>query len=277
VQRTESALTRNQIDGARFRALADAALNLVALDLLSTPLAMDEMAEIDEMAALIPDGTPRVLTFDGDQLEVRLFNETSRLDLNAATREQLATLIELAQGEEGYDEAQRDQLADAIIDWRDADDLTQLNGAEDGEYEASGLPYGARDEPFRSVEELRGVLGMTRALYRRIAPDLTVENPSGDVELSFASAAVLAALQGIALEDARRLVQERYQPVVPDGAQVRPLSRGGPLYRLRVSLVSSPSARRTMEYLFRVQPGEAWPVAVIWRRYGLSPAVQDAS
>jgi len=270
VQRTESALTRNQIDGARFRALADAALNLVALDLLSTSLATDQMEEIDEMAALIPDGTPRVLAFDGDQLEIRLFNEASRLDLNTATREQLATLIELAQGEEGYDEAQRDRLADAIIDWRDPDDLTQLNGAEDGDYEASGLPYGARDEPFRSVEELRNVLGMTRTLYQRLAPDLTVENPSGRVEQQFASAAVLVAVQGITFEDASRLVEERHQPVVPDAAQPRPLSRGGPLYRLRVGWLSSPSARRTMEILFRLQDGDVRPPVVIWRRYGLS-------
>jgi len=270
VQRTESALTRNQIDGARFRALADAALSLVALDLLSTPSPMEEMAEMPEMAPQIPDGTPRVLTFDGDQLEVRLFNEASRLDLNAATREQLATLIELAQGEQGYDEVQRDRLADAIIDWRDPDDLTELNGAEDGEYEASGLPYGARDEPFRSVEELRNVLGITPTLYQRLAPNLTVENSSGSVELQFASAAVLSAVQGIPLEDASQLVEERYQPVVPDAEQPRPLSRGGPLFRLRVGWLSSPSARRTMEILFRLQEGDVGPPLVIWRRYGLS-------
>jgi general secretion pathway protein K len=273
VQRTESALTRNQIDGARFRALADAALTLVVLDLLTRPLGMEGMEGmegVDETSAWIPDGTPRVLAFDGHQLEVRLFNETSRLDLNIATREQLASLIELAQGEEGYDEALRDRLADAIIDWRDPDDLTQLNGAEDGDYESSGLPYGARDEPFRSVEELRNVLGMTRVLYQRLAPDLTVENPSGNVELEFASAAVISAVQGIAVDDARRLVEARGRPVVPDGAQARPLNRGGPLYRLRVSWVSRPSARRTMEYLFRLEGGDIVAPLVIWRRYGLA-------
>ena len=34
-----------------------------------------------------------------------------------------------------------------------------LNGAEDADYEAEGLPYGAKDGPFQSVEELRQVLG----------------------------------------------------------------------------------------------------------------------
>ena len=37
-QRTESALTQNQLDGARFRAMAEAAINLTVLNLLSTPL-----------------------------------------------------------------------------------------------------------------------------------------------------------------------------------------------------------------------------------------------
>ncbi len=267
-QRTENALTRNQIDAARFRAAADAALALTALNLLTTPL---ETVPVEEV--WVPNGVPRSLVLDGVELTVTLGNEGSRLDLNRATREQLAALIELAQGEAGYDEAQRDALADAILDWRDEDDLTQLNGAEDGDYEAAGLPYGAADGPFRSVEELREVLGMTRELYRRLAPDLTVDNDTGRVEQRFASAPVLAVLQGISLEDAQQMVVERDQPLLPDGQQARTVNRGGPLYRVRVAeagaAVGAGRGGRQMEVLALVQQGEQPPFEVLWRRYGL--------
>jgi general secretion pathway protein K len=262
-QRTESALTRNQIDAARFRAHAEAALALTALNLLTTPL---ETVPAEEV--WIPNGVPRPLIFNGAELSVTLSNEASRIDLNQATREQLVVLIEFAQGDD-YDEAQRDALADAIIDWRDEDDLTQLNGAEDGDYADAGLPYGAGDEPFRSVEELRQVLGMTRALYQRLAPDLTVRNDTGRVEQRFASAPVLAALQGISLDDAMQVVAERDQPLLPDGRPAAARNRGGPLYRVRVAETGATGGRRQMEALVQVRQGGQPPFEVLWRRYGL--------
>jgi general secretion pathway protein K len=263
-QRTENALTRNQIDAARFRAAAEAALGLTAMNLLSSP---PETVPTEEI--WLPNAVPRPLEFDGMELTVTLGNETSRIDLNRATPEQLAALIEFAQGEEGFDEAQRDAIADAIIDWRDEDDLTQLNGAEDGDYESAGMPYGARDARFSSVEELRQVLGMTRELYHRLAPDLTVDNPSGRVEQQFASAQVLAALSGIALEDAQELILARDQPVLDGGQALSRGNRGGPLYRVQVSQESSAGGSRSMEALLRVRGGEDPPFVVLWRRYGL--------
>ncbi|MGB5735181.1 MAG: type II secretion system protein GspK [Thiohalocapsa sp.] len=263
-QRTESALTQNQLDGARFRATAEAAINLTVLNLLSTPLDTESAGNV-----WVPDGMPRTLIFDRAKLSITLYNEGSRLDLNTATSEQLATLIELAQGEAGLDQGQYDALADAIVDWRDADDLTQLNGAEDGDYEAAGLPYGARDEPLQSVDELQQVLGMTRALYQRLAPHVSVDNDSGGVDEQFASAPVLAALQGLSLEEAQRFVDERNAPVLPGAEQTAAVSRGGPLYRIRVSMAGADGIGRTMEALVLMQPGDTPPFEVRWRRYGL--------
>ena len=72
---------------------------------------------------------------------------------------------------------------------RRKDDLRQLNGAEDPEYDAAGLSYGAKDDRFAVVAELRQVLGMTRDLYDLAAPFLTVySNRSGvNVDLSMGS------------------------------------------------------------------------------------------
>ncbi len=281
-QRTESALTQNQLDDARFRALADAAVQLVVLDLLSVPVDM-----LAEEQVLIPDGQPRPLRFDGETLRIALFNEASRIDLNTATRDQLAALLQIA----GADEIEQAQIADAILDWRDEDDLSLLNGAEDPDYEKAGRPYGAADGPFHSVEELQQVLGMTPALYRRLAPDLTVDSSGAGgggipltttstsrsrtagglgVDLSFASAAVLAAMQGISLDDARLVVEERNQPVTPDAQQARVVQRGGPLYRIRVEWMRGARASRSMEALIELQAGASPPFETRWRRYGLA-------
>src|SRR5882672_7761736 len=51
------------------------------------------------------------------------------------------------------------------------------NGAEDADYAAAGLAYGAKDAPFAMTEELLQVPGMTRELFDRVAPDITVYSP----------------------------------------------------------------------------------------------------
>jgi general secretion pathway protein K len=272
-QRTEGALTQNQLDGARFRAAADAVIALTVLNLISTPLMPPVEGDTD---VWVPDGSPRGIELDGQRLEARLYNEQSRLNLNTASREQLLALIQLtleqalAESEDSdIDPALADALADAIIDWRDEDDLTQLNGAEDGDYESAGLAYGARDGPFQSVEELREVLGMTRELYQRLAPDLTVYTENARVDTQFASAAVLAAVQSLTLEDAQLLIEERGLAQVPDAVQAAPVNRGGPLYRLRITYLSSTGGKRSMEALLRVEPGAQPPFAVLWRRFGI--------
>jgi general secretion pathway protein K len=265
-QRSESALSQNQLDGARFRALADAAINLTLLNLLSTPI-----DTVDSQLVIVPDGQPHQFRLGGQLLEVRVYNERSRIDLNQATPEQLRALYDVLLGPDAdEDEILRNQLVDAIIDWRDEDDLTQLNGAEDGDYDSAGLPYGARDDRFQSVEELRQVLGMTPALYRRLAPHLSVDNDSGEIDPEFASAAVLAATKGISLQDAQVMVDERGNPVVPDAQEARVTNRGGPLYRMRVSLRRGDGgAGRAMEALVEAQGGATPPFKIRWRRDGL--------
>jgi len=165
-----------------------------------------------------------------------------------------------------------------------------LNGAEDSAYAAEGLPYGAKDGPFPSVEELRQVLGVTPELYARLAPELTVDSGVDQVDQQFASAAVLAAVQGVPLEDARAAVLERTDPRLgaSTGSTAAVSGRGGPVYRIRVARAASiddslvrpdqPSggtqagvAGLAMECLVRIEQGGTPPFKVVWRRYGLAP------
>jgi general secretion pathway protein K len=113
---------------------------------------------------------------------------------------------------------------------------------------------------------------MTPELYRALAPELTVDTDSDQIDEEFASPAVLAALQGITLEEAQLKVQERNDPVVPGSSGPQAINRGGPLYRIQVRLPAPRGQARVMEALVELAGGEPPPFLVRWRRYGLLAA-----
>lgn len=261
-QRTETALTRNQVDAVRFRALADAALHYAVLNLqVPPPVEGRDRAEV-----WIPDGSPLRWRFGGETLEIRVFNEASRIDLNAVQSDLLQALLAVL----GVEPEAAASLTNRILDWRDEDDLRLVDGAEDGDYEAAGLPYGAKDRPFDSVEELQQVLGMTRALYRELAPALSTDAGSEQVDEELATPLVLAALRGIALEEAEEEVRLRHEPVVPGAEPAEAGIRGGPLYRVRVTWIVGRRRTQTMEALIASNPGSDPPFTIGWRRFGLA-------
>lgn len=280
-QRTETALADNRIGQARFRALADAAIAYAMYRLMQAgPSAGPGLGsgaaddgEGGEQTDWIPNGAPRPWQFDGMALTVAVYNESSRVNLNLAQAPVLAALMVAL----GVEDKQAGALADAILDFRDEDDLKLLNGAEDADYASAGLPIGAKDAPFAAVEELQQVLGMTPELYRLLAPELTVDTDSERIEPAFATPAVLAAIDGISLEEAEQRVQERDRPALPDGQGSGPADRGGPRYRIEVRTVGAEGHSRSMEALAELTPGQPIPYRVHWRRYARSaPAAPPA-
>ncbi len=277
-QRTESTLTANALAGARFRAAADAGIAYAALNLLAPQAENPDAAATDaegQSVVWLPDATRHTWTFADVPMAISVQNEGSRIDINQADADVLTALFEVL----GVSEDVSATLADRVLDWRDEDDLKSLNGAEDPDYDAEGLPYGAKDGPFTSVEELRQVLGITPEIYRRLAPEVTVDSGSAKVDEQFASAVVLAAVKGVTLEEAQIAVDERNEPAIPGavgGRAAAAFGRGGPLYRIRVAQAvpeakSSTANGLAMEALVRVDQGGESPVQVEWRRYGLAP------
>lgn len=143
-----------------------------------------------------PDGRAYRWRFGEADVEVRMVDENGKVDLNQSDAQLLTALLQ-AEGAKagGMDQAQAARLAAAIIDWRDADTLTQpAGGGEDGDYAAAGLPYGAKDADFESVAELQQVIGFTPALYSRLEPHVTVYSGQPRPDPDFASAPVLDAM-----------------------------------------------------------------------------------
>ena len=87
---------------------------------------------------------------------VRVIDELSKLNINAATKEQLLGLPDMVE-----------EIADAIIDWRDSDDMISGAGVESGYYEGLTYGYVAQNGPFRTLRELLLVKDVTEDLFYR--------------------------------------------------------------------------------------------------------------
>jgi DNA uptake protein ComE-like DNA-binding protein len=85
---------------------------------------------------------------------VRVIDEASKLNINTATKGQLLALPEMLE-----------EIADAIIDWRDEDDTPSAGGVEGGYYENLQYGYMARNGPFRTIRELLLVKDVTEELF----------------------------------------------------------------------------------------------------------------
>ena len=85
---------------------------------------------------------------------VRVVDEASKLNINTATRKQLLALPEMLE-----------EIADAIMDWRDKDDTPSSAGAEAGYYENLPFRYMTRNGSFRTVRELLMVKDVTEDYF----------------------------------------------------------------------------------------------------------------
>ncbi|MEJ2619907.1 MAG: type II secretion system protein GspK [Candidatus Thiodiazotropha sp.] len=161
---TASSLTHNQLDQSRLRALADAAFYFGAA----------RAFDPDPAFSWEHDGRTHDWQFNGHQAQIRVFNPNLHVDLNQASKAELKQLLV----DVAVDEEQQQSVIDAILDWRDGDTLHRLNGAEDEQYQQAGKPYGAKDAPFSTVDEIGLVLGMTPDIKTRISPYLSVSTGS---------------------------------------------------------------------------------------------------
>jgi general secretion pathway protein K len=173
----------------------------------------------DPAARWVPDGRPNRFEFEGQQLEVRVLDESAKIDLNVATPDLLGGLMLAV----GVQEDRARLLSGAILDWRDTDNLLNpTGGAEDPQYAAAKLPYGAKDRPFETLSELRQVLGMDEALYQKMQPYLTVYSGQARPDQQFAAEPVLQAL-GLPADQVTQILGLREQAQagtpVPPGTQ----------------------------------------------------------
>lgn len=169
--------------------------NAQALAVAESGIAMAEMMLLipDQNKRWRADGSIYEINSADAKVRVRLLSEAGKIDINKADQTVLQGLMSFAP----VDEEQQSRLVSAIIDWRDQDDLVQLNGAEKKEYQAAGLNYQPRNKPFQSIEELQLVLGMNESVFLWIEPLVTVFSGQPQVTVQLAAKEVLQTIPGL--------------------------------------------------------------------------------
>lgn len=180
--RTDTTLAARQVQSAKARALAEAGINHVILQLLAA----------DTDRELPADGSLFEVRIGDDAVTVAIRDASGLIDLNAANADLLDAALKACQVEE----TMRLDLVDAILDWRDGDDLAHLHGVEDDGYVAAGVAWTSRDGAFESIDELKYLPGMSQALYDRLAPLVTVHSGRPGLSLDYAPQALAPALKG---------------------------------------------------------------------------------
>lgn len=168
------------------------------------------------------DGTPHRGEFGGGYYEVRIIDENGKVDINAAPDVLLKNLlIQL-----GLKNEESDAIVDAIMDWKDADDLRRLNGAESDYYMTLQNPYRAKNANFDSVEELIFVKGVTSELLyggegrKGLIDFITVHSKSPQVSINSAPREVLLSVPGITQEIADNIISYRENRRITNPSEV---------------------------------------------------------
>jgi general secretion pathway protein K len=193
---TEVNRVRNITEGAKAEALADAGFEW-ALAMLASGRSGPRPRT---------DGSVYHWGFGDGLVLISIVDEASKLDLNEASDELLASLFTVA----GATEPDSRAIAAAVLDYRDEDDTRRPHGAEAEDYTGPGQEGLPKNGPFDLVEELQAVAGMTPELYRVVAPSLSVHSGRSEPE-----AALATLLLREAMGEGRSQPAQAWKPLDP--------------------------------------------------------------
>jgi general secretion pathway protein K len=194
--RTETLLSRNHVTTVRAQVLADAGIERALYELFK-PASDPERWKLD--------GRTYTWEFDGVAVRIIVRDESAKIDLNQAPEALLKGLLKNS----GLNDEEVARLADAIADWRDADDFKRANGAEARDYEAAGRNYKPANGPFETIDELRLVLNMTPELFKKLSGLLTVHSFRAGFNSVSAVPEVLYAIPEVDREAVAQYVAQR--------------------------------------------------------------------
>jgi len=191
--RTEALAARNGIDEVRAYFQSRTGVNRAVAMLASLPA--------DNVLAASIAGE------DGDaSYEVRVESESGKVDVNLVGEEALLEILKKG----GLPEEAAEGVRDAILDWRDEDDVPRARGAEHGEYERRTEPITPRNGRIRGIGELMHVMGVTKEFHEAfLSRVFTVHGKSAQLNFLRAPEIVLRSLPGVSAEAADRIVAGR--------------------------------------------------------------------
>ena len=145
-----------------------------------------------------------VILVDSIPVDVGTLDLGTQLNINTMGEQQLRTFFSFAL----RDFATADKIAQAVLDWRDADSIPRSNGAERDDYIREGRLALPSNQTFREVSDLLSVEGVTPEIYARVAPYLTTRG-SGVINVNSADTVVLRAVPGMTDEMLANILSQR--------------------------------------------------------------------
>jgi len=249
--RVDTQVAAASLDRQRARAAAEAGLWQSVFEISS--------GESEDVWPI--DGSPVEWEYDVARLEVSVQDVSGLADLNTVQEDTLAEIIEYV-----LDDPERAPgIVARILDWRDRDHERRPEGAEDADYAAAEISYGAKDGPFNTREELQLVLGVTLEDYRRIAPFVTVFSQKQGINTAVAPIHVMNALgQAPAAEEVSSEPDPKDQTRKsgPRGGTLEILAEatvGGSVSRIAATIDVKPNRRRGAEFAI-LNWSENWPI-----------------
>jgi general secretion pathway protein K len=218
--RLEASMVRSYKDVTLATLLAEAAVQQASREILG-PATVEGLDEDGTLTFYRTVGTSVLLlkqsrlprqrvTLGAGEFSYRISDEEARLNLNSAPRDRVDRLLTAL----GLDKQARDIINDSLQDWKDADDLSGINGAEsDDVYLKLPVPYRARNGLLQDTAELLQIRGITPEIYRGEQgrpglADLVTVMGRDTVNLNTAPAPVLKAL-GLSDAEITEITQAR--------------------------------------------------------------------
>ncbi len=144
----------------------------------------------DALARTWPaDGQVHVVTIGHYAVSVQVGDENAKLNPNYAPPALMAAVFTAA----GLDRAHAASLAQAVTEWHSFSNIATVVA----QYRQAGLAAAPSGQPFRSVDELGLVIGMTPELLSRIRPYFSVFT-NGPLNVAHAAPLLREAAQTVA-------------------------------------------------------------------------------
>lgn len=147
-----------------------------------------------------------VVLVDSTPVEVAAEDLGTQLNINNMNENQLRTFFSFAL----KDFSTADRIAQAILDWRDADSLPRPNGAERDSYIREGKLTLPANQPFRELNDMLNVDGMTPEIFDRVSGYLRTRG-AGLVNVNSADTVVLRSVPGMTDQLLVRILSQRGQ------------------------------------------------------------------
>lgn len=145
----------------------------------------------------------------------RIFDESGKININSLSEGNRIIMNNLLVNY-GLSVDEADSIIDSILDWKDADELHRLNGAESDYYMSLPDSYRSKNSNFSTAEELLMVKGITPEILfgdgknsAGIIHLITVHSKANKINLKTAPKVVLMAIPGFTDELADSIITLR--------------------------------------------------------------------